>query len=203
MPYSAASRLLVKARLRLAGLLLAAGGSERLGQPKQLVTMGGQSLVKRAARLLLTQTPNVNVVIGAHSARTGQQLNGLPVRIVRNKDWQSGMGGTIACGMNEIKGNFDGVLILLCDQWRLEHQDLKKLVEAWRGNPSVPAVASWKDSFGSPAIFPGATFKELQRLEGERGAKQLISRIAPAQYVDLPNAAFDLDTVEDLEKFEI
>ncbi len=79
----------------------------------------------RATRLLLSQTPNVTIVIGAHAAEVGLQLKGLPVRIKRNKDWRLGMGGSIASGMSLISDEPDGVLIMLSDQWRISQQDLK------------------------------------------------------------------------------
>lgn len=184
----------MKAEPRLAGLLLAAGGSERLGRPKQLVKLKGEALVLRAARLLLTQTPDVFVVIGAHAAEVGQQLKDLPVRIARNQGWRSGMGGSIVHGMCEIKNDPEGVLIMLCDQWRIEQQDLNDLVTGWKENPAELCVARWKKSYGPPAIFPRGLFDDLQRLSGERGAKTLIAKQSEVHFIAIPNAQFDLDT---------
>jgi molybdenum cofactor cytidylyltransferase len=184
---------------KLAGLLLAAGGSERLGTPKQLVRVGGESLVLRTARLLLTQSPTVTVVTGAHAAETGAQLKGLRVRLRRNAGWQSGMGGSLACGMNAIGDGMDGVLIMLCDQWRVSQQDLQTLVEAWKSDPSELVVSRWEDSFGAPAIFPRSLFPGLGNLTGDRGAKSLIAKQASVRFVDCPNAQFDLDTETDLQ----
>ena len=183
----------------MAGLLLAAGGSERLGEPKQLLKLRGESLVLRATRLLLTQTPNVTVVIGAHAAKVGQQLKGLPVCIARNEDWRLGMGGSIASGMSLISDEPDGVLIMLCDQWRISQQDLKNLVVDWKENPSEPVVARWKESHGSPAILPRCMFNGLQQLRGDRGAKSLIAKQLTVHFVDVLNAQFDLDTDKDLQ----
>jgi molybdenum cofactor cytidylyltransferase len=184
---------------KLAGLLLAAGASIRLGKPKQLVTFRSESLVKRAARSLLTQTPNVFVVIGAEAAQVGQQLKGLPVRIVRNDDWQKGMASSIACGVSEVSEDFDGVLILLCDQWRIAQKDLKELINVWKENPAIPVVARWSGSYGSPAIFPHHLFDELRHLQGDRGAKALVARQSEVHFVDMHNAQFDLDTRADLQ----
>jgi molybdenum cofactor cytidylyltransferase len=200
MRCSVASRTPVREKPKLAGLLLAAGESKRLGQPKQLVKVRGESLVLRTARLLLTQTPNVHVVVGANTPEIAQSIEKLPVRITRNSQWRDGLGSSIACGMNQITGNFDGVLIMLCDQWRVEHQDLNDLVKAWYENPSVPSVATWKESFGSPAIFPKAMFEDLMQLNGERGAKSLLEAASPIRQVGLPNAGFDLDTIDDLHR---
>ena len=149
--------------------------------------------------MLLTQTPNVFVVIGADAALVGQELKGLPVGITRNSEWQEGMGSSIACGMKEISNDLDGVLILLCDQWRVEQEGLKELLTAWKENPSVAVVARWEESHGSPAIFPQPLFDELRQLQGDRGAKALIARQSEVHFVDMPGAQFDLDTATDLQ----
>ena len=188
----------MKAKPRLAGLLLAAGRSERLGEPKQLVKLRGETLVLRAARLLLTQTPNVSVVIGAFAAKIGQQLKGLPIGIVRNNNWQEGMGASIACGMNKIRSDPDGVLIMLCDQWRIEQKDLFRLVRAWKEDPNRITTAAWDNKQGPPVIFPRHLFDELRKLKGPVGAKNLVNQQADVVKIELPNAQFDLDTKTDL-----
>ena len=110
------------------------------------------------------------------------------------------MGGSIAQGMRATPKDADGVLILLCDQWRIGQDDLSGLVESWKRCPSEPAVARWDNSFGSPAIFPASLFDELRQLKGDRGAKSLIARQLQVNFCDMPNAGFDLDTGADLEK---
>lgn len=184
---------------RLACLLLAAGGSRRLGKPKQLIDINGEVLVQRTARLLLTQSSRVTVVIGAHAAETGKALHGLRVAIARNEDWAHGMGGSIAHGMRSFPKDAEGVLILLCDQWRIGQGDLENLVQTWRQNPAETTVARWSESYGSPAIFPASLFDELRQLKGDRGAKSLIARQLQVNFCDIPNAGFDLDTGFDLE----
>lgn len=182
----------------LSGLLLAAGASERLGRPKQLLEFEGEALVRRAARLLLESTDEVVVVTGDHARAVGAALGGLHARIVNNADWRSGMGGSIARGMQAIAPDSDGVLILLCDQWRISKQDLRKLVATWRAQPGRGASANWDGNFGPPAIFPAAMFEDLRRLSGESGAKSLIATRPNFTNVEMPSAGFDLDTEEDL-----
>ncbi len=186
----------------LSGLLLAAGSSERLGQPKQLVQFQGESLLRRTAGILLAQTDEVVVVSGAFSAEIEDELKDLPVHIQNNEAWRSGMGGSIACGMSMIGDESNGVLIMLCDQWRIGQPDLQDLVDIWKENPSVTVVARWKHSHGSPAIFPRHLFDDLQQLSGDQGAKHLIVKQLIVRFADMPNAQFDMDTEKDLQTMQ-
>ncbi len=186
------------AELRPAGLLLAAGGSGRLGQAKQLVSLQGETLVRRQAARLLTQANPVLAVLGAEADPVARELGDLPVGIVHNEAWAAGMGGSIAAGMKALADDQPGVLILLCDQWRIGQADLLALCSAWRGAPSRIAAACWNGQKGAPAIFPNRLFGELRGLSGEQGARGLIEHERGILQVDLPNAAFDLDTPGDL-----
>jgi len=186
--------------------LLAAGPSSRLGQPKQLVEVGGECLVARSARLALSVQPaHVTVVSGCEAERVRAELAGLPVNIVFNRSWSSGIGGSINCGVRSMAMGVSGVLLMVCDQWRLEAADLERLVAAWSADPSRICVACWNEGAahvsGPPVIFPGRLIPELKSMQEQRGARQLIDRYMElVEYVEMANAAFDLDRPEDLER---
>lgn len=188
----------------LAIVLLAAGGSTRLGQPKQLVHVDGEALVLRTARSLLRLEPAAMLVVtGCESDRVKEQLGGLPLQIVHNAEWKEGMGTSIACGVRNLPEGIEGVLIMLCDQWRVDSTDLKRLFEAWNIDISDIVTASWKEEkttiFSPPAIFPGSLFHELKNLTGDQGAKRIIEEFkGKTTSVEMKNAAFDLDEKDDL-----
>jgi CTP:molybdopterin cytidylyltransferase MocA len=184
----------------LACLLPAAGGSRRLGQPKQLLEMAGERLVRRAAKLLLGLSPSVVVVTGDVAESVGHELSGLPLRLVHNADWRSGMGGSIAIGMQVLADRPDGVLVLHCDQWRVSAEDLVTLCNAWRGAPECVAAAAFDDTTGPPLIFPRRLFATLRALHGESGAKALVQGDARLIRVATPNARYDLDRPEHLRQ---
>lgn len=190
------------ARPRLAGLLLAAGGSRRLGRCKQLVEIEGRPLVRRAAELLLGLEPAAAVaVVGAESAAVGAALAGLPLQIIENRDWRSGMGGSIAAGMAALADDSAAVLILPCDLWRLEAADLERLLAAWDDDPDRIAASRWSAAFGPPAIFPRRHFAALRALTGDAGARALIrARTDRVRFVGLDNAGHDLDSQADLDR---
>lgn len=189
-------------------MLLAAGSSSRLGQPKQLVKRGGESLVRRAAGLLLNLGADpVVVVTGYRSEEVSGQLQGLPLTAVKNPDWELGMGGSIACGVRNIPDGVDGVLLMPCDLWRLTAEDLNGLIVVWKSDISRIIMTAWNDEksyfSGPPVIFPGDLIHELSFVNGERGARPVIDRHREiVSTVELKNAAYDLDEPQDLDQFD-
>ena len=194
-------------RQKLAAVLLAAGGSSRMGRPKQLLRIEDEALVTRMARRLIDLKPrNVMVVTGSVWQAVNDQLSGFPVQIVHNPRWQEGMASSLAAGVKNLPAEIEGVLIVLCDQWRVELADLQSLVQAWNADISRIAAACWHDEgqqvIGPPAIFPRALFEELTALKGDRGAKLVIENHRKyATFVAMNNARFDLDEPADLEEF--
>jgi molybdenum cofactor cytidylyltransferase len=190
----------------LAVVLLAAGSSSRLGQPKQLLRIEGEALVARTARRLLSLEPaGVIVVTGCESSAVGDQLSGMPLQIVHNPGWQEGMGTSIARGVKQLPVAALGVLIMLCDQWRVGQTDVNLLFNAWYSDISQIVVARWGDSgsgdFGPPVIFPKDLFHELAALHGDRGARPVIEKYRDrTEFVRIDHAAFDLDEAGDLEQ---
>jgi molybdenum cofactor cytidylyltransferase len=190
----------------LAVVLLAAGPSTRLGQLKQLVDVEGECLVRRSTRLALSLLPaSVTVVSGCEAERVQAALEGLPVGIVFNRAWANGMGASINCGARFMPGNVDGVLLMVCDQWRLEETDLKRLFLQWSSDILRIYMASWNEGnalvSGPPVIFPRKLIPELKSMQENRGARQLVDRYMDiVEFVEMENAAWDLDRPDDLER---
>jgi CTP:molybdopterin cytidylyltransferase MocA len=174
-------------------LVLAAGGSRRLGRPKQFVAIGGISLVELAClRALRTRPAGVVVVTGAHGARTRARLARLPVAVVRNAAWRDGMAGSLQVGLARIPSFAPSVLVTTVDQWRVDSADLRRLVAA-----GAPAGAAYEGARGVPALLPRRWRAQLQSLRGDRGAGALLNG-AGVRSVAMSSAAFDLDTPQDL-----
>ena len=191
----------------LGGVLLAAGGSSRLGRPKQLLSIEGEILVVRMARLLIDLVPgSVVVVTGSSSQAVENQISGLPLQIVHNSRWEEGMAGSLAAGVENLSGEIEGVLIMLCDQWRVGLTELQELVQTWKTDISRIVAAYWNDDggrvIGPPVIFPKTLFEELTSLQGDRGARSVIEKHRDdVSFVAIKNARFDLDEPADLEEF--
>ena len=188
-------------KLRLGGVLLAAGGSSRLGEPKQLVPVDGEAAVVRAAQAMLDVCDTeVVVVTGAAAARVEQVLQKLPVRCVRNPGWASGMAGSLRTGLAALGGG-DAVLLCVSDQVLVGAAELRRLVAAWHDAPDQPAAAAYNDRLGVPAIFPATLLSELESLEGDTGARNLLRNRTDVTPVPLAAAATDIDTPADLASF--
>lgn len=189
-------------------ILLAAGPSTRLGQAKQLVQYRGEPLVRRTARLLQCLEPDyVTVVCGHESERVRAALDGLPVTAVDCRNWAQGMGASINKGARSMPQGADGVLVMVCDQWRMQESDLQQLKTRWLSDISRIVVATWKEETayvsGPPVIFPRSVVPELKSMQESRGARQLVDRYMDiVEFVEIDNAAFDLDRPVDLERLE-
>lgn len=188
-------------RNALAGVVLAAGASNRLGQPKQLVAFDGRSLLQHAVEKCLPVCPlGVIVVTGAEREAVGKTLRGEPVQIVHNKAWREGLASSISAGIAAVPDKSKAVLLMLCDQPMLSSEELAQLVSVWTGHPDRVVASRYGGTFGAPAIFPRAVFPMLEALSGDRGAKSVIGQLADSILVDVPGAELDIDRPEDLDR---
>jgi molybdenum cofactor cytidylyltransferase len=182
--------------------VLAAGGSKRLGRPKQLLRRGGNTLLFHTVTLAHRMTPGrVTVVLGAHHQRLRRMLNlpGHSASSVYNRNWQTGMAGSLLLGLGALPAQADAALVLVCDQALINFKDLDRLTSAWRGRPQRPAAAAYNNQLGVPAIIPARYWPSLSALRGDRGAGPwLNAQRYRVTHVNMPRAAFDLDTPSQL-----
>ena len=160
--------------MKLSGVLLAAGGSRRLGRPKQLLVWQGETLVRRAARVALEAgVDELVVVTGACGDEVREAVADVDARVVTHERWAEGLGTSIACGVRAASG--DGVLLLLADQPAVDATLLTRLVGASREGHRRVACA-YDGTLGVPAVFRDPQdLAVLRALSGERGAKRLLS----------------------------
>ena len=187
---------------QLSILIPAAGASSRLGQTKQLVNYKGKSLIQNAVNTAAALAPReIIVVTGANEIAVKYAGQHPSVRFIPNPLWQHGMGHSIAIGTGALKPKSKGVLILLCDQWRLEVQDLELLADKWQSNEEKIVCANAEGVNMPPVIFPSSCFDLLKNLVGDQGARSLLkARPELVKSVLIKNAAFDLDTTAQLDE---
>ena len=180
-------------------ILLAAGGSTRLGSPKQLLTYQGKTLLRHAAETALaTGCRPVVAVLGSSAERLRVELAGLDVRLVDNSAWTRGMGTSVRLGVAALDTDAAGVLLMLCDQPLIAAEHLARLIAAFRQNAGMGIVAAaYHDTVGVPVLFARTYFDELRTLPDGAGAKPILQRHRDAVLpVPLPEAAVDIDTRE-------
>lgn len=181
--------------MTIPAIILAAGASRRLGRPKQLVELDGESLLRRAVRAALAGCAPVLVVVGSRAGDMAAHLAGLPVTVVANEAWETGMASSIRCGIRALPAGAEAVLFLVCDQIAVDGALVRRLLEARAEHPDAVIACGYGGARGTPSIFPGRCFPALQELQGDRGARGLLGE---AVVVPFPEGERDVDRPEDL-----
>jgi len=191
----------LEVREGLHAIVLAAGASSRFGSPKQRVPVAGQPLINTMVARTSDVADQVLVVLGAHSAELAPMLARSRASVVINRGWREGMASSIRAGLARLSASCTAVMLVLADQARVTAHDLGRLAAAWERQPESIVAARYGALTGAPAIFPSCVFADLAGLRGDVGARSVIERHASRlTAVPMPNAAFDLDTTEDLER---
>jgi molybdenum cofactor cytidylyltransferase len=191
--------------MKVAAVLLAAGGSTRFGQPKQLAIFQGEPLVTRmvAAADDAGCAPIV-VVVGADAAQITPALAGLSVSIAMHSNWSNGVGSSIAVGVKhaaDISADLDAAILLTCDQPFVNEAALRQLIQLHLENGKPIIASAYADTLGIPALFDRSCFADLLQLQGDSGAKGIIlARRHDVVPFNFPDAAIDIDTATDYEK---
>jgi molybdenum cofactor cytidylyltransferase len=183
-------------------IVLAAGGSRRLGTPKQLLTRGGETLVHRAVRLAsATQPQRLLLVIGAHAGEMRGAVADLRVEILVNDDWQEGLASSLRAAVGALDEG-TSALILGCDQPALELGHLQRLLAGAAASVSGCAVTRHGGAGGIPVVVSAAALREVHGLHGDSGLRGALRRLPPESFYLLAAAEleFDLDTPGDVEK---
>lgn len=186
-------------------IILAAGESKRLGNPKQLLSFDGNTLLARVAITAceLMKYP-VIAVLGAHAEKISPTLNIPGLNVVNNNDWQEGMASSIRKGLTsmvELYPQVDGIIILVCDQPYLSHDLIKALIEAQHNAGLPAAAAAYNGKLGTPALFHKSLFSALMLLSGDKGARKILEQMREdVVEVDFEMGDVDIDTQADYER---
>jgi molybdenum cofactor cytidylyltransferase len=183
--------------------VLAAGGSTRLGRPKQLVRYKQRSLLANAVAAATAIAPKrVAVVLGADALRLRLALQRARQRAicVQNRRWKDGIASSLAAGLAALPASARAALIVLTDQPRVGVDALARVARAWRERPGLPVAAAYSGGIGVPAILPQRLWRRAAALVGDVGARKLLAAEARLIRVPVPEAELDIDTVHDLGK---
>lgn len=199
-----------------AGIVLAAGGSTRMGRPKPLLDWGGGPLVAHVAGLALAAGCDpVFVVTGAEGEAVKAAVADLPVRVVHNPDWREGQSSSVRAGLREASraggassargtagsgkvGSCGSAMFLLVDQPFVEATMIRKLIETHAASLAPIVAPLIRGQRGNPVLFDRATFPEFEGLTGDSGGRALFARhrVEWVEWHD-ERALQDLDTEAD------
>jgi len=185
-------------------IILAAGASRRLGQPKQLVRIGDETLLGRTVRVAMESGAGpVFVVLGAHRERITDEVDLTGVHAVFNPDWERGIASSIGAGIVTLQQKLPdatATLLMVCDQPRLTAEHLRELTAVFDTRAEATIVAStYAGIAGIPAIFPASEFEALLGLRGDEGARRLMRNPrCLLETVSFDGGEVDVDTLADL-----
>lgn len=140
-------------------------------------------------------------ILGANFNLITENIQHYKINIVENKDYESGMGSSIAEGLKVINNqNFNSVLIMLGDQPKVGLDYLNHLIELSKNDPETIFASRYKSKFGVPAIFPETYFDVLMNLEGDKGAVQFLND--PDTKVKSPDFNVNLEDIDTPEDYK-
>jgi molybdenum cofactor cytidylyltransferase len=187
---------------QIAAIILAAGGSDRMGRTKQLLPWRGEPLVRHVARAALDGgIDKVIVVVGATGEEIKEVMNDLPVEFVDNPDWQLGQSSSIQAGLAALPGEIGAAIFLLADQPQVSTALIRTLIEE-HASTLAPIIAPMVDSQrGNPVLFDRKTFTDLKTIRGDTGGRTLFSRYT-VDWIDWHDETIllDIDTDEDYQR---
>jgi molybdenum cofactor cytidylyltransferase len=186
-------------------IILAAGASSRMQQPKQLLPFGNEFLLTHTIKEAQKSTLPVIVVLGANANEIEQKIKNLEVEIVVNNNWEKGLSSSIKAGLQKAIDNFaemNNCILAVCDQPYISSLlFLELLDEKDRSGKNIVASA-YSDTLGTPSLFDKKYFPELLQMEGDHGAKTLLKKYASeVASVKFEKGRFDVDTQKDYEEF--
>jgi molybdenum cofactor cytidylyltransferase len=200
--------------------VLAAGASQRLPGPKQLLKYRGETLLRRAARTAVEAAcGTVVVVLASGAAAMREELAGLDVRIAENPRAAQGLSSSINIGIDALEGRGaggaaardrmpvplppgdlpDAVLFMTCDQPLLTTDVLRQLVATFVSQRPRAVGCAYAGTVGVPALFSRSLLEELRALQGDAGAKRVLQRHAgETALVRFEPGSVDIDTASDV-----
>ena len=182
--------------MSVAGVVLAAGESRRMGSAKLLLRHRGQSLLARAVTTAAQVCDSVWVVVGAYPRRYGNEVKATGVHVVVNPEWREGLASSLRWGVEALPPEFVAVLILLADQPFVEREHLEALLERRRTDGCDLVLSRYQGVLGAPALVDRCLFPQIMTLRGNRGARALTQVASSVGEVSL-GASHDVDTPED------
>lgn len=191
--------------MSVAAIIVAAGSSSRLGEPKQLILIDGEPLLQRAIRCAVEAGASpVFVMLGAHRDLIEHSIDFRSAKLVVNDEWEEGLASSIRMGVKTAQTEAptaEGLLLMTCDQPSVTAEHLHRLILMSYAQSAPTAIVSrYGGTRGIPAIFPRQAIHDLLDLRGDKGARELLAKPPwPVISIPLAGGEIDIDSPKDLE----
>lgn len=186
---------------RVAGIILAAGGSQRFGKPKQLLEWRGKPFIWHVVqKSLQAGLQPIVVVTGAYSQLVENAISDLPVMVVHNPHWEMGLSTSVKCGLAGVADQVGAAVFLMSDVPQVPQEVIERLVSAHRKKAGMIYSTASQGQLVNPVLFDRRCFEDLLKLEGERGGKILFNKYSVEAFEwENSNDLRDIDREEDYE----
>ncbi len=184
-------------------LVPAAGESKRMGRPKLILPYGGSSILGTVVRnACASSADHVLVVLGSNKDVLEKEIRDHQVKIAVNRQYRSGMLSSVKCGLKELPGGTDAVMVMLGDQPMIGRKVLDQMIHAYREYPGKILVAIHGGKRGHPLLFSSGFAGEILEMSGSQSLRNLLERHADRVIevpVDSPEILRDIDTEKDYQ----
>jgi molybdenum cofactor cytidylyltransferase len=192
--------------MRISAIILAAGVSSRMGQAKQLLPLGGSTvLAKTIENVRLAAIDELLVVLGASAETIRHQLPPEALKFVLNPDYQEGMATSLRVGLAAVQEHSNAALIVLGDQPFIRPQTLNQIIEEYRRTRAQIIIPTHRGNRGNPVLLDRSVFSEVMALEGDIGCRAIFTHhledIVKIEVED-EGILLDLDRPEDYDRLK-
>ena len=195
-------QMLLEVHERIAGIVLAAGGSSRFGEPKQLLDWFGEPLVKYIAeKVRAAGCEPVVVITGADHDSVSRALAEIPVEVVCNTSWQVGQSSSVRTAVQALSNDVGAAIFHLVDQPLIPVELIRALRKKHAKQPASIIMPVIDGKPANPVLFDRRVFGDLETLEGDVGGRAIFDQYKPTTIPwDEPNSQLDVDTPEDYQR---
>ncbi len=191
--------------MSVAGILLAAGRSQRFGgETKQLLDFAGEPVIRRVAGEACRSLLGEVVVVVGHNARAVEAaVVGLDLRSVRNSQYREGLSSSIAAGIQSIDQEAEAALFMTADQPFLSKEVINRIVSRYTQTKAAIVVPSFEGQRGSPVLFQRRLFARLQALREDQGGREIVRscpELVEAVELESGQPLADMDTPADYRR---
>jgi molybdenum cofactor cytidylyltransferase len=187
----------------IAGILLAAGTSSRMGSNKMLFELAGESVLRGAVRRALAGGLSPLVVVLGHEAeKARRELDGLPCQTVVNPNYEQGINSSLKTGVSAVPAEVGGAMVMLADMPFVTSEMVAAMIDRFRSSEAPLVISDYEGVNAPPMLYDRVLFGELLTMTGEGCGRQVVKQHRDeAEVMSWPAVALaDLDVPEDYEK---